>query len=346
MKTVIEGDVAGGASAAARLRCLDKNAETVTTAPSVSLLTADQIKSVKGQGFLHNKATRNLSGRVITENGILTEEQMEAVTEAARRFGNGDIALTVRLTLEIQGIPFEKIPEMVQFMKEHGLTTGGTGSKVRPVVVCKGTTCSNGLCDTATLGTIIHQRFYEGYRQVTLPHKFKIAVGGCPNNCIKPDLNDIGIIAIQSPQLIIDKCKGCAKCGVVEVCPIGAATVKDKKIHIDPLLCNSCGKCVGKCYFSALEGLKMQYKVYVGGRWGKKIRQGSLLSKPVSEAEALDMIEKSLLLFKKEGKSGERFSDTIERLGMDYVESVLYSTELLDEKNRILDIQATGGEKC
>ena len=34
----------------------------------------------------------------------------------------------------------------------------------------------------------IHERFYHGYREVKLPHKFKIAVGGCPNNCVKPDL--------------------------------------------------------------------------------------------------------------------------------------------------------------
>lgn len=305
-------------------------------------LTAEQIKSVKGQGFLYNKGTRNFSGRIITENGILTDEQMAVITRAAKLYGNGNIALTVRLTLEIQGIPFEKIPEMIQFIEGHGLTTGGTGSKVRPIVACKGTTCSNGLCDTSTIGTTIHQRFYEGYRQVALPHKFKIAVGGCPNNCIKPDLNDIGIVAIQSPHVIIDKCRGCKKCGVVEVCPIGAATIRDNKIHIDSSLCNGCGKCIGNCYFSALEGHEIQYKVYVGGRWGKKIRQGSLLSKLVSETEALDLIEKSILLFKKEGKNGERFSDTIERLGMDYVESVLYSVELLDKKNDILQLKKVG----
>ena len=32
-------------------------------------------------------------------------------------------------------------------------------------------------------------------------HKFKIAVGGCPNNCVKPDLNDLGIIGQMVPKL-------------------------------------------------------------------------------------------------------------------------------------------------
>ena len=37
-----------------------------------------------------------------------------------------------------------------------------------------------------------------GYHDVKLPHKFKIAVGGCRNNCVKPDLNDIGIIGLRT----------------------------------------------------------------------------------------------------------------------------------------------------
>ena len=53
--------------------------------------------------------------------------------------------------------------------------------------------------------------FYEGYREVALPHKFKIAVGGCPNNCVKPDLNDVGIIGQRIPNVNADVCKGCKK---------------------------------------------------------------------------------------------------------------------------------------
>ena len=40
---------------------------------------------------------------------------------------------------------------------------GGTGSKVRPVVSCKGTTCQYGLIDTFALSEEIHERFFHGY---------------------------------------------------------------------------------------------------------------------------------------------------------------------------------------
>ena len=66
---------------------------------------------------------------------------------------------------------------------------------------CKGTTCQYGLIDTFDLSEKLHERFYVGYHGVELPHKFKIAVGGCPNMCVKPDLNDLGIVGQRVPQV-------------------------------------------------------------------------------------------------------------------------------------------------
>ena len=151
-------------------------------------------KRVKGMGFLSNKGTDNFSARIITVNGKVTAEQLQVITEAAQKFGNGIVTFTTRLTVEVQGVPFDKIEEFQAYIAKAGLVTGGTGSKVRPVVSCKGTTCQYGLLDSFGISEEIHHRFYEGYREVKLPHKFKIAVGGCPNNCVKPDLNDIGIV--------------------------------------------------------------------------------------------------------------------------------------------------------
>ena len=42
-----------------------------------------------------------------------------------------------------------------------------------------------------------------------------------------------------------------------------------------------------------------------------------------SEDEVLEVIEKAILLFRDEGIKGERFADTVERLGFDYVEKKL-----------------------
>lgn len=306
-------------------------------------------KRVKALGFLSNKGTDNFSGRIITVNGKITAAQQQCIAEAAEKFGNGNITFTTRLTIEVQGIPYDKIEDFRAYIAREGLVTGGTGSLVRPVVACKGTTCQYGLLDSFGLSEEIHRRFYEGYHTVRLPHKFKIAVGGCPNNCVKPDLNDLGIIGQYIPKFDEDECNGCKKCSVEAACPMGAAKLEDGVLAIDKDICNNCGRCVGTCHFDALSEGTYGYKIYIGGRWGKKVAQGRALSKIFTDKEeALSVIEKAILLFREQGQTGERFAKTIERLGFENVEKQLLDNGLLERRQAILDAQLhlTGGATC
>jgi len=309
-------------------------------------LEAANIKKVKGQGFLLNRGTEEFSARIITVNGVLTAKQMQNLSEAAAKFGSGTLTFTSRLTVEVPGVSYENIPAFQEYIAKEGMVTGGTGSKVRPVVSCKGTTCVFGLYDTQKLAKEIHERFYEGYHDVILPHKFKVAVGGCPNNCVKPDLNDLGIVGQRVPKLNRDACKGCAKCGVAEACPMNAVEVKEGTAVIDPAVCNNCGRCHGTCYFGALEESETMYKVYVGGKWGKRVRMGSALNTLFTREEVLNVVEKAILLFKQKGISGERFGETVERLGVEKVEKMLVSDNLLKRKEEILEIETVAGAKC
>lgn len=312
-------------------------------------ISSEDEKRVKALGFLSNKGTDNFSGRVITVNGMITAAQQKCIAEASELFGNGNVCFTTRLTIEVPGIPFDKIEDFRAYIAKEGLVTGGTGSKVRPVVSCKGTTCQYGLIDTFDLAKKIHKRFYNGYNEVKLPHKFKIAVGGCPNNCVKPDLNDIGIIGQKIPNFHENRCKGCKKCSIETLCPMSAAKMTDGILYIDPQICNNCGLCIGKCHFSAIEGGSQGYQIYIGGRWGKKVVRGKALSKVfTSKAEVLDIIEKAILLYRKKGKTGERFVQMIQRLGFEDIENELLSDNILDRKHDILDTQLhiKGGATC
>ena len=218
---------------------------------TLTVSAADE-KRVKAMGFLSNKGTDNFSGRIITVNGKITAAQQRCIAEAAEKFGNGIVTFTTRLTIEVQGIPYDKIEDFQAYIAKEGLVTGGTGSMVRPVVACKGTTCQYGLLDSFEVSEEIHHRFYEGYRGVKLPHKFKIAVGGCPNNCVKPDLNDLGIIGQRIPKLDEDECNGCKKCGVEKACPMGAAKMEDGLPEIDRDVCNNGGRGIAPCHFDAM----------------------------------------------------------------------------------------------
>ena len=305
---------------------------------------------VKALGFLRDKTTLDkFNGRVITRNGKITADEARTIAEAAELFGSGEVTMTSRLTMEIQGVPFDNIEPLREYLMQAGLETGGTGSKVRPVVSCKGTTCQYGLIDTFGLSEEIHERFFHGYANVKLPHKFKIAVGGCPNNCVKPDLNDLGIIGQRIPQVDMEKCRGCKICRVEKNCPINVAKVVDGKIVIDENSCNHCGRCIGKCPFNAFEDYTNGYRIYIGGRWGKKVAQGRYLEKVFTDKEeVLSVVEKAILLFREQGITGERFADTVARIGFENVQEQLLGDELLSRKEENIKAQKhlKGGATC
>ena len=229
-------------------------------------LSAEELKRLKGLGCIRDKrGADTFSVRVPTGNGRLTSAQHRSLAEAAERFGEGALCLTTRLSFELQGVPYANIEPLRDFLAENGFAPGGTGPKVRPIVACKGTVCPHGTIDTFGVSERLHRRFYEGWHDTALPHKFKIAVGGCPNNCVKPDLNDFGVV-----------------------------------------------------------GWRGGFRVYIGGRWGKTGAQGRPLSRIIaSEEELTALLERTLRYYQASGLPGERFADTIARIGFETVEATL-----------------------
>ena len=107
-------------------------------------------------------------------------------------------------------------------------------------------------------------------------------------------------------------------------CPIHSAKVEGGKIDVHPETCNHCGRCRGKCPFGAVADYVDGYKIYLGGRWGKRVAQGRAMSKIfTSEEEVLRVVERAICLFRDEGIDGERFADTVARLGFENVERKL-----------------------
>ena len=301
------------------------------------MLTNEQITSVKGRGFLRNRGTDCFSGRIVTVAGLFTPDQLHAIAECSEKYGNGKVIFTARLAAEIVGIPFDKIPEAEAFMAERGLYFGGTGAKVRPITACKGTTCVYGNIDTQALAKVIYDKFYIGMRDVKLPHKFKIGVGGCPNSCMKPSLNDVGVEGCRAFSFDSELCRGCKKCAVAESCPTKAVSVVNGKAVIDTSKCTSCGVCVGKCPFGAVpKEAASVCRIFVGGTWGKTQRMGTLLNSVYSADEVPIVIEKVMLWYKENGYVKERLGATVDRIGTDALEAAIATDDLITRKDDIL----------
>ena len=300
-------------------------------------LTNEQITTVKARGFLRNRGTDLFSGRIVAPGTVFTSQNFKDMSEIAEKYGNSKLICTSRLAVEIPGIPYDKIEEAEAFAASHGMRFGGTGAKVRPVTACKGTTCVFGNCDTQALAKKIHEEYYIGWNEVKLPHKFKISVGGCPNSCMKPSLNDFGVEGHKVPKFNSELCRGCKVCSVEKSCPMKAAKVVDGKLTIDKSLCLSCGVCTGKCPFKAIShDTETLYKIYIGGTWGKHTRMGSALSRLVKEEEILPVLEKTMLWFRENGLPKERLGKAIDRVGFDKVEAAIMGDDLLLRKDEIL----------
>ena len=282
----------------------------------VKLSDAD-IKRVKALGFLKNTTNEGFSMRVITKNGVLNAEQFKNLSEVAEKYGNGKLSFTSRMTVEIPAIKYEDIEEVRAFISKVGLISGGTGAKVRPIVACKGTVCKFGNCDTQQIAEDIHDKFFEGYKDLALPHKFKIAVGGCPNNCVKPDLNDFGIHGVTLKEYDISKCKSCAKCICETSCPMKALTLVDGKVIIDQSLCNDCGVCTRVCYFDAMVAETKAFKVYIGGRWGKKTRVASKMQGTYTLEQVMEILDNVIHFYKENGNNHERLAVMLDRIGVE-----------------------------
>ena len=120
-------------------------------------ISMEEKKQLKGRAILLNRDGEHFSVRVITEDGTLNADQLEAVAQAGRLYGDGRVAFTSRLTVELQNVSYENIEPLCRFLEEHGLYTGGTGARIRPIVACKGTVCVHGLIDTQGEARELHQ---------------------------------------------------------------------------------------------------------------------------------------------------------------------------------------------
>ena len=97
---------------------------------------------------------------------------------------------------------------------------------------------------------------------------------------------------------------------------------------------------MNKCPFKAYDNYTTGYGIYIGGRWGKQITRGRMLSRIFTDREeALGVVEKAMLFFRENGYKGERFAQVVQRIGFENVEKALLSDDLLERKSEILAME-------
>ena len=148
---------------------------------------------LKKRGFLRQKQEGFFLLRCRMPGGNFQTPHLEKIVEIARAYGRGFVHLTTRQGVEIPFIAYKDIAQVEQEVLQAGLASGTSGPRLRPTTCCPGNNwCKSGLVDTFKLDGRIENEL--GLRcAMDLPHKFKIALSGCPNTCTRAQQTEIGI---------------------------------------------------------------------------------------------------------------------------------------------------------
>lgn len=275
------------------------------------MILRSEIQKLKGEGFLKQREGDFFSVRVLSSAGNFTSKEISKMASIAENYGKGYLGFTTRLSCEIPWIKYEYIEKVKEELENSNLSYGGTGKKVRPLMACKGTICTHGLIDTQGLCKELHEKYFA----MDMPSKFKIGIVGCPNNCAKASLNDLGIMGQVIPKFNEESCVNCGMC--LKVCKEGAIGKKEGKISYNKNKCVDCGECTKVCKFNAFEEEKSGVSIFVGGRFGRNYSLGQKLPKIYTVDEAKEVCDKIITYYKENGMPGERIFKLVNRIGFE-----------------------------
>ncbi len=158
-------------------------------------MTSDAIEydSLKRRGFLRQRQEGFFVLRTRMAHGVYQKEHLEKVTEVAKKYARGFVHITTRQGIEVPYVRYADIDKVESELRSAGIETGTSGPRLRTTTCCPGNNwCKSGLIDTFALYDRIEKE--TGIRcSMDLPHKFKIAISGCPNTCTRPQQSEIGI---------------------------------------------------------------------------------------------------------------------------------------------------------
>lgn len=128
--------------------------------------------------------------------GVTNSRELRAIADVVDKFGARMVKVTGGQRLDIFGIKKEDLPAVWADLNAAGMVSGHAYAKaLRTVKTCVGSEwCRFGTQDSTGLGIQTEQMTWGSF----MPHKFKIAVSGCPRNCAEATIKDFGVICVDS----------------------------------------------------------------------------------------------------------------------------------------------------
>lgn len=128
--------------------------------------------------------------------GLTNPTELRAIADVVEKYNAPMVKVTGGQRLDIFGIKKEDLPAVWADLNAAGMVSGHAyGKALRTVKTCVGSEwCRFGTRDSTGLGVKIERMSWGSW----MPHKFKIAVSGCPRNCAEATIKDFGIVCVDS----------------------------------------------------------------------------------------------------------------------------------------------------
>lgn len=128
--------------------------------------------------------------------GLTNPTELRAIADVVEKYEAPMVKVTGGQRLDIFGIKKEDLPAVWADLNAAGMVSGHAyGKALRTVKTCVGSEwCRFGTQDSTGLGVKIERMSWGSW----MPHKFKIAVSGCPRNCAEATIKDFGIVCVES----------------------------------------------------------------------------------------------------------------------------------------------------
>jgi len=114
--------------------------------------------------------------------GLTNPRELRAIADVVDKFKVPEMKVTGGQRIDLFGIKKEDLPAVWADLNAAGMVSGHAyGKSLRTVKTCVGKTwCRFGTQDSTGLGVKLEQLTWGSW----MPHKFKIAVSGCPRNSV------------------------------------------------------------------------------------------------------------------------------------------------------------------
>ncbi|MCW2365105.1 nitrite reductase (NADH) large subunit [Sphingobium sp. B7D2B] len=128
--------------------------------------------------------------------GLTNPRELRAIADVVEKYEAPMVKVTGGQRLDIFGIKKEDLPAVWADLNAAGMVSGHAyGKALRTVKTCVGSDwCRFGTQDSTGLGVRLEKMSWGSW----MPHKFKIAVSGCPRNCAEATIKDFGVVCVDS----------------------------------------------------------------------------------------------------------------------------------------------------